>query len=70
MRRPTRACIHTRKIEHAAAAGSIAGRAVTSAAVKNNASRMALPLTYWAVTAAAQNIATVMAREVELITPV
>ena len=52
-----RAWAATSKIEHTDVAISIVGSAVKSIEVRNSASRVALPLTNCAVTAAAQNIA-------------
>ena len=53
-RRPARACIETSTIEQIAVTTSMTGRNVTSWEVRNNASRVALPPTYCAVTAAAR----------------
>ena len=65
-RRAALAWIATSTIDEIEVAMSIAGSAVTSTALRNRASRVALPPTNCAVTAAAQSIAVSIEREVEL----
>src|SRR5258705_936352 len=56
-RRLPRAQAATTRIEQIEVAISIVGSAVTLSALRNSASRVALPATNWAVTAAAHSIA-------------
>ena len=59
-----RAWTATSTIEHTDVAINIAGSALKSSEVRNNASRVALPPTNWAVTAAAHAIAVRIERPV------
>src|SRR5262245_9442403 len=64
---PARECSATRRIDTSEVTISIAGRSATPSELRNRASRVALPLTNSAETAAAQIIATIRERELRLI---
>ena len=65
--RAARTFAATRRMENTEVAMSIAGSAVKSSEVRNSASRVALPLTNWALTAAAQSMAVIIGRGMRVI---
>ncbi len=65
--RAARTFAATSRIETTEVAMSMLGSALKSSDVRNNASRVALPLTNWALTAAAQSMAVVIERGMRVI---